>query len=100
MSQDNSANKSYNITTNGLTTLPGRWIFEAIVINTAGASSNTATLYDDVEGEETPEKRKATIDTTSAIGRLDYGLPMFDGINIRTATGTAPDLTVIYKEMV
>lgn len=99
MGQENSANKSYNITGNGLTTIPGRWILEAIVINKKGASSNVAKVYDDVEGEETPEKRKATIDTTANVQRLDYGIPMFEGINIRVETGTAGDLTVIYKPM-
>jgi len=90
--------KSYNITTNGLTTLPGKWLLVAIVINSKGASSNTATIYDDIEGQETVERRIAKIDTTDSVTRLDFGLPIQYGINIRTATGTAPNLTVIYKE--
>ena len=93
-----SANKSQNITTNGLTSISGKFVLIAIVINTKGGSSNTAKIYDDVNGEETPEKLKATIDTTANVQRLDYGIPMFEGINIRTATGTPADLTVIYSE--
>ena len=93
-----SANKSRNITNNGLTSITGKFVFIAIVINTKGGSSNTIKIYDDVNGEETPENLKATIDTTEAAKRLDYGIPMLKGINIRTATGTAADLTVIYAE--
>ena len=96
--QEASANKSQNITTNGLTSITGKLVLIAIVINTKGASANTAKIYDDVNGEETPEKLKATIDTTGATIRLDYGIIMYEGINIRTATGTAADLTVIYAE--
>ena|SRR3990167_521843 len=95
---ESSANKSRNITTNGLTSISGKLILIAIVINTKGASSNTAKIYDDVYGEETPEKLKATIDTTDRVGRIDYGIPMYEGINIRTATGTASNITVIYAE--
>lgn len=99
MNQDNSANKVYNIKTNGLTTLPGRWILERIIINTKGASSNTIKIYDDVVNEETPANLRGTIDSTITVGALEYGIPMFNGINIRTATGTAPDLTVVYRPM-
>lgn len=100
MGQEDSANRSYNISSNGLTTIPGRWILERIIINSKGASSNTAKIYDDVEGEETSENLKATIDTTASVGSLEYRIPMFNGINVRTATGTAPNLTVVYKPMV
>ena len=99
MSQENSANLTYNITGNGLTTIPGRWILEAVVINTKGASSNIAEIYDDIEGEETAENLKATIDTTDGSVRLNYGIPMFKGINVRVKTGTAADITLIYKVM-
>src|SRR3990167_6360172 len=91
-----SANLSRNTTTKGLTSISGKFVLIAIVINTKGGSSNTAKIYDDVNGEETPENLIATIDTTGATIRLDYGLPMLKGINIRTATGTDADLTVIY----
>jgi|GEM_PF-1912448 hypothetical protein len=88
-----------NIKENGLTSLTGKFILIAVVINSKGASSNVAKIYDDIEGEETPERIIATIDTTSAIGRLNYGLPIYNGINIRTVTGTAPDITIIYRKM-
>ena len=80
----------------GLTSTPGKFVLVAIVINTKGGSSNTVKIYDDVSGEETPEQLIATIDTTEAAKRLDYGLPMYRGINIRVATGTAANLTLIY----
>lgn len=95
----NVGNKYTNITTNGLTSLPGKFILIAVVINKKGGSSNTVKIYDDVLNEETPEKLLATIDSTANVQRLDYELPMFSGINVRTATGTAPDLTVIYRNM-
>ena len=93
-----SANKYKNITTNGLTSTPGKSVLIAIVINTKGASSNTAKIYDDITGEETPGQLVATIDTTATIGRIEYGIFMSKGINIRTATGTPADITVIYAE--
>ena len=96
--QEASANKSQNITTNGLTSITGKFVLIAIVINTKGASSNTAKVYDDANGEETPEKLIGTIDTTDRVGRIKYDLPMYEGINIRTATGTAADITVIYAD--
>jgi len=93
-----SNNKSKNITTLGLTSISGKLVLIAIVINTKGGSSNTAKIYDDANGEETPEKLKATIDTTGAVVRLDYGIIMYEGINIRTATGTPADITVVYSD--
>lgn len=65
-----------------------------ISINTAGASSNVATIYDNTSCATTVI---AVIDTT-AIGNVDYkGLKFATGICITTATGTAADLTVVYK---
>ena len=93
-----SANKWKNITTNGLTSTPGKLVLIAIVVNTKGGSSNTAKIYDDASGDESPERLIATIDTTASVGRIEYGLPMYRGINIRMATGTAANLTLIYSE--
>lgn len=101
MSQANSDIKTYNITANTTTILPGRFILEAIVVNQKGASSNTAAIYDSNETYGANAQRlKATVDTTTSVGRLDYGIPCFDGIYIVTATGTAPNLTVIYRTLV
>jgi hypothetical protein len=95
----NINNKTRNITTLGLTSITGKFILIAVIINTKGASSNTMKIYDDANGEETPEKLIGTTDTTASIGRIDYGIPIFEGINVRTAVGTAPDLTIIYRPM-
>jgi len=92
------ANLWRNIKTNGTTTIPGKWELIAIVVNTKGASSNTAKIYDDTAA--TPERLIGTIDTTVSLGRVEYGIPMFNGIYIITAVGTAPDLTLIYKPLI
>ena len=94
-----SGNKTYNITTNGVTTLPGKVVLIRVVVNKKGSSSNTATIYDSTEAlGADPELKKATIDTTANVGALEYGFPCFNGIYIDVATGTAPDLTIVYKE--
>ena len=70
-----------------------------IVINTKGASSNTATIYDSTEAlGENAELRKGKIDTTVDPGTFEYGFTCFNGIYIVTAVGTAPDITVVYSE--
>jgi len=100
-----SANKTYNITTNGTTFIPipanpvGKLILIRLVINTKGASSNTATIYDSNEtlGEDA-ELRKGKLDTTVDPGSFEYGFPMYNGIYIVVATGTAPDITVVYAQ--
>lgn len=100
-----SANKTYNITTNGVVFIPvpanptGKLVLQALVINTKGASSNTVTIYDsNLTLGANVELRKGTIDTTVVPGRFEYNIPMFKGIYIVVATGTAPDITVIYSE--
>ena len=100
-----SANKTYNITTNGIVSIPvpsnpkSKWVLQALVINTKGASSNTVTIYDSNETiGENVEYRKGKIDTTVNPGRFEYNIPMFNGIYLVVATGTAPDITVIYSE--
>lgn len=81
-----------NITTNTTTVLKtGPGILGAITINTKGASSNTATIYDNTAGSGT---KIGTIDTTVGVGTLAYDLAFTTGLTIVTATGTAPDLTV------
>lgn len=65
-----------------------------ISINTAGASANTITLYDNTSCATTVI---GVIDGT-VIGNVDlHGLKFATGLCITTATGTAPDLTVVYK---
>ena len=101
-----SANKTYNIKTNGTTFIPvpanpvGKLVLVRIVINTKGASSNTAVIYDSNETlGANDDYRKAGLDTVNTTGHIDYGFPMFNGIYIVVATGTAPDMTVVYKEI-
>lgn len=96
-----SANKTYNITTNGITQIPvpanprRKLVLIALVVNTKGASSNTAIIYDSATTEE---NKIGTIDTVNTFGRIEYGIPIYNGLRIVTATGTAPDITVIYSE--
>ncbi len=65
-----------------------------ISVNTAGASANTITLYNNTSCATTVI---GVIDGTIA-GNIDlHGLKFATGLCITTATGTAPDLTVVYK---
>lgn len=94
-------NQSYNITGNGTVIIPGNphMYLEAIVINTKGGSSNQAILYDgNAVVSADPQRKKATIDTTASIGRLEYDMWMEYGIYIVLKTGTAADITVLYRE--
>lgn len=69
------------------------------MVNTKGASSNTATIYDSTEAiGANAERRKGKLDTTANVGAIEYGFPVFDGLYIVVETGTAPDLTVVYAE--
>jgi len=66
----------------------------AITINTKGASANTATVYDNTAGSGT---KIATIDTTASVGTLRFDAAFSTGLTIVTATGTAADITVLYR---
>lgn len=94
---DNSANLYKNITTNGNTIVPGSFELVALVINTKGASSNTAKIYHGITANA--QNVIATLDTTVNADRFDYGIPCSDGILIVTAAGTAPDLTLVYRPL-
>lgn len=100
-----SANKTYNITANGVTIIPlpandtGKFVLVRLIINKKGASSNTATIYDsNATLGANSDYRKGTLDTTVSIGSIECGYPMYNGIYIDVATGTAPDITVVYKD--
>ena len=91
--------KYLNILTNTTTAVKasqGR--LESIIINTAGASSNTITVYDNTAGSGT---KVGTINGTAAAGSVfqygDKGIQMETGITIVTATGTCADITVVYE---
>ena len=75
----------------------GKLVLVRIVVNKKGGSSNTATIYDDIGAN--PDNIKGIIDTTDRVGSIEYGFPIYNGIHIVVATGTAPDLTVVYKEI-
>ena len=101
-----SANKTLQITTNGTTVIPvpqnpkGKLVLVRLVINKKGVSSNTATIYDsDEDTGADVSQRKGILDTTDKVGNIEYGFPCFKGIYIVTETGTAPDITVVYKEI-
>jgi hypothetical protein len=83
-----------NITTNATTVaskVPCRLV--KIINNKPGASANTATVYDNTAGSGT---KIATIDTTqAAVSEWGYDCNCDTGLTVVTATGTAPDLTVI-----
>ena len=94
--QQASSNLTRNITTNGITQITGRFVLLRIIVNTKGGSSNTATIYDSAT---TNENKIGTIDTTVTERVIECGYPFSNGIRIVTATGTAPDLTLVYAEI-
>jgi len=88
-------NSSAHVTSNATTTIAGApRILVSICINTKGASSNTATVYDNTAASGTV---LGVIDTTAGIGCLNYDIALSKGLTVVTATGTAPDLTVVYR---
>ncbi len=94
-----SANKSYNITGNGTTILPGKFVLIALIVGTKGGSGHTAVIYDSTEAlGADPERKKATIDTVNTYGRIELGFPVFNGIYIVHGGGTTADITVVYAD--
>ncbi len=91
-----SADSYRNIATNATTVVKsGAGTLVRIVINSKGAAGNTATLYDNTAGSGT---RIGTLDTVNGvIASLDYGSAFTTGLTVVTATGTAADLTVVYR---
>ena len=94
-----SANKTYNITGNGTTIIPGKFVLIALVVGTKGGSGHTATIYDsNATIGANAERKKSTIDDVNTYGRIDLGFPVFDGIYIVHGGGTTSDITIIYAE--
>ena len=84
---------STNTSTNGIKS--GAGILHRVCVNTKGASANTATLYDNTTATGTII---AVIDTTTAnVACMDYDLGFTTGLSVLTATGTAADLTIVYR---
>jgi len=89
-------NNYTHITTNATTNVkaaPG--LLSAICVNTKGASANLLTIYDN------PSAASGTVigvvDTTAATGCTMYDVRTLNGITILTATGTAADITVVWR---
>jgi hypothetical protein len=65
----------------------------SIIINTAGATGNTVTIYDNTAGSGT---KIATIDATAVSQRI-YNVQFTTGLTVVVANGTAADITVSYR---
>jgi len=92
----NKFNNNYaNINTNTTTTVKsGAGVLKRIVVNIAGASSNTCTIYDNTSGTGTII---GTIDPVHTQIVFEYDVVFNTGLTIVTATGTAADLTIVYQ---
>ncbi len=87
--------KKSNISTNTTTLVKtGEGVLHTIVMNDQGASSNTIKLYDGIDANGT---LFATIDSVTTTGTLLYDAQLLVGLCIVTATGTAGDITVMYR---
>ena len=90
-----NTNSFSNINTNTTTTVKsGSGVLKRIVVNIAGASSNTCTIYDNTSGTGTII---ATIDPVHTQIVFEYDVVFNTGLTIVTATGTAADLTIVYQ---
>lgn len=83
-----NANASATNIKNGAGTLA------AVVVNTKGASANVLTLYDSTGAAS---GTIAVIDVTSAVGAIPYNLAFANGLTYALATGSAADVTFVYK---
>lgn len=97
MDNINTANIPVRINANGTTTISGKVLLIRVVINKKGASSNVATLTRSAESGTEGDYVLGVIDTTDRTGSYDYGIPCNNGFTVTVATGTAPDLTVVYR---
>lgn len=71
-------------------------ILHSIVINTKGASANTLAVYNDVSA--VAGNQIAAIDSTNAaIGAILLDVKCTLGITVVLATGTAADITVVWR---
>lgn len=64
-----------------------------ITINAKGGNNNTATIYDNTAASGTVI---GVLDTTTSLQAIEYDLDFQTGLTIVTATGSAPDITVVY----
>lgn len=88
-----ASNKFVNITTAGTTAVKvGSGVLEALLINTAGSSGTTATIYDAASATNPIGSL-----TTVAQGAFRYNCRFGTALTIVTAGTTAPNLTVVYR---
>lgn len=92
----NKFNNNYkNINTHTTTTVKsGSGVLKRIVVNMAGASSNTCTIYDNTSGTGTIIGTIYPVHTQIV---FEYDVVFNTGLTIVTATGTAADLTIVYQ---
>lgn len=85
-----------HITTNTTTVVKATaGILHKVIINTKGATANVLTLYNDTTGGTA--NAIAVIDTTTGVDNIDYDLGFSNGLQAVTATGTAADITIVYR---
>jgi hypothetical protein len=90
------SNSFSNLLANATTTVKsGAGTLVGININTKGASANTLTIYDNTAGSGT---KIGTVDTVNGvIGHIPFKAAFATGLTVVIATGTAADITVIYR---
>lgn len=86
-----------HIAANGETNVfSGRGKLKKVVINSKGASSNVLTLYDNPDNAG---QVIGVIDTTDAVGTLEYDIDLKQGLTAVLATGTAADITLVWEKL-
>lgn len=76
----------------GVKAAPG--FLKRVVINQKGGSGNLFTLFDNTSATGS---HIAVIDTTTAVGNIDYDTPFATGLFLSGTAGTAPDMTIVYR---
>ena len=81
-----------NLAANATTVIrTGKGKLHSITINTAGASANVCTVYDNTAASGS---KIATINTVAAAPNLLYDVQFNTGLTVVIGTGTAADVTV------
>lgn len=87
--------RSVNISSNTTTILKlGAGTLHRIILNKAGANTNTVTIYDNTAGSGTIIGTISNV--LGSIGSVEYDLDFYTGLTIVTATGAAGDFTIVY----
>ncbi len=72
----------------------GEGVLHSVTINDQGAAANTIKIYDGLTAAGT---LLATIDSVTTTGTLLFDLKFLVGLTIVIGTGTAGDITVMYR---